>query len=417
MRPARFIIVVLTLAFAFSFSTTAATQEKLPASKVHGFLDIFQMLEESSFYDMTKEEMVEFHHCAMRKIFMAIKIPKGTTLQEDFVIESCFSKDKHASYYSPEDMERMKRERAGKFFGIGISVKKVPEGLYIINLVPRGPAEKAGTLQPGDIIIAIAVPESAPNVEVFIPIKDMPINKALKLIRGPDNTDVVFKILRDNTERVVLVRRGPVEQQVIESRLLDQEIGYLKLKTFMKEEMVKEDILPVLQKFQANGGVRALVIDLRNNTGGDMRVTFQFLELFSPGKDRVIVEVRYRTKPPFIQKTTKEGPFSKLKLVVLVNGYSASASELSAGVLQLWGATVAGVETFKKGSVQPLQPISDGGTLRFTVAKFYFENGETPDEKGITPDIVVENPKGNGAEDLQLIKAVEHLRGKLQANH
>lgn len=416
MRFARVITVALVLASAFIFPTTAATQEKLPASKIHGFLDIYQMLESNSFYSLTQEELIEFHHCAMRKIFVAIKIPKGTVLEEDFVLESCFPKDKHSSYLTPEDVERMKRESAGKFFGIGVELKKVLEGLYVIKLIPRGPAENAGTLQPGDIIIAIAVPESSPNAEVFISIKDMSINKVSKLISGPDGTDVVFKILRDKNEVVVRIKRGPVDLPVVESRLLDPEIGYLKLKTFVKKEVVRDDILPVLQGFQASGNVRALVIDLRDNTGGDIKVTFQFLELFSPGKDRVMVDIRYRTPPPYIQKTTEEGPFRRLKLVVLVNGRSASASELFAGVLQLWGVKIVGVNTFKKGSVQHLQPISDGGVLRFTVAKFYFENGETPDEKGIMPDFVVENPKGDGAEDLQLIRAVQHLRGELQAN-
>lgn len=418
MRFAKGVCAALALSFAFVFPPFTTAQEKLPASKIHGYMDIFQALEQSSFYDLTQEELSELHHCAMQKIFQKVRIPKGTTLEEDFVIPSCFPKDKHAAYHTPEGVKQLERQTKGKFFGIGAKLSKVEQGLLVHELVPGGPAEKTKTLQAGDIIVAVAnLEESIIGKDVtlhsFVPVKDMPIEKVVERIVGSDGTEVVLKILRGGNEKVVRITRGPVVPQVVESRVLEPSIGYLKIMTFKKKTIVEEDIIPALQKLGVETSLRALVIDLRHNSGGLLPSALEFVELASPGADRLMVEIRTRTQKPVQLKTKRIGPYAALRIAVLVNGGSASASEVTAGVLQIWGAKVVGTQTFGKGSGQNVPPISDGGAVRLTTFKFFFENGKTPDENGITPDII-EKDTPPSSPDTQREKATAYLRDELQ---
>lgn len=418
MRSVKSVCAVSALFFTLIITSFSAAQEKVPGSAFHGYMDIFQALEEGSFYEFSTEELLKFHYCAMRKIFETVKISKGTILEEDFVIPSCFTKDKYAAYHTPADVRQIGRGVEGRFFGIGAEIEKAADGIRVKKIIPGGPAEKTGLLMPNDVITAVADLKKEPETSLedsFISLKDLPINEAIDLIIGHKETDVVLKVMRDGNEKIVQITRGPLTSSVIESQMLEPSIGYIKLKTFEKSELVREDVVPALEQFMTQNSFRALVINLEDNPGGIVDTTIEFLNLFAPSAGLVLLEEKQRQGKSRVFRTDKKGPYAGLLITVLVNANSASASELSAGVLQIWGAKVIGTKTFGKGSVQQIRPISGGGALRLTSFKFFFENGKTPDKVGVIPDIEVkvQSDPSNPFFTPQLKKAVEYLREEL----
>lgn len=203
--------------------------------------------------------------------------------------------------------------------------------------------------------------------------------------------------------------RKEMKFRSVETETIGSGIGYLKIKEFSKP-VLTEDVLPVLDRLQQDGeGLRGLILDLRDNPGGLVLAAREVLELFSPAAGTLMVEIKQRNGRVLQRLVTgQKGKYSNLKLAVLVNGRSGSASEMVAGVLQIWGAKIFGVKTRGKGSAIQPYPLSDGGMLFFTYARYYFVNGKSPEQNGIRPDEAEQNPS------LQLKKAAEHIRNELR---
>ena len=290
--------------------------------------------------------------------------------------------DPHSSFLDPESYKEMQVETTGSFGGLGIEITLKDDILTVVAPIDGTPAYKAG-FQTGDRIIKID----------GLSTKDMQLPDAVKRMRGKPGTNVTLSIVREGwTEpKDFTLTREQIRVQSVRTHDLGNGIFYLRLRQF--QEQSPHDIETALERFE-KAGMKALVLDLRNDPGGLLTAAVEITEKFiEDGKLVVYTEGRVRNQNMRFTAHAKR-PWSKMPMVVLVNQGSASASEIVAGALQDWGrAIVVGNQTFGKGSVQTIIPLSDGSGLRLTTAKYFTPKGRSIHGKGITPDIVVEMTK------------------------
>jgi len=290
--------------------------------------------------------------------------------------------DPHSSFLDPENYKEMQVETSGSFGGLGIEITLRDDILTVVSPIEGTPAYRAG-IQPGDRIV---------KIDGLIT-KDMQLSDAVKRMRGKPGTKVTISIMREGlTEpKDVDITREQIRVHSVRTQDLGQGIAYIKLRQF--QEQSSHDLDQALEKF-SKSGMKALVLDLRNNPGGLLTSAVEVTEKFvDDGKLVVYTEGRVRNQNMRFSAHSKH-PYSSLPMVVLVNQGSASASEIVAGALQDYGrAMVVGTQSFGKGSVQTIIPLSDGSGLRLTTAKYFTPKGRSIHGKGITPDIVVEVPK------------------------
>ncbi|HEU5394954.1 MAG TPA: S41 family peptidase [Candidatus Methylomirabilis sp.] len=290
--------------------------------------------------------------------------------------------DPHSSFMPPEVYREMQVETQGSFGGLGIEITVRDRQLTVVSPIEGTPADQAGILA-GDRIVKI-------NGE---PTKDMTLFEAVRKLRGPRGSRVTITIMREGfTEgRDFAITREIIEVHSVRSFDLGDKIGYIRMVSF--QEKTARDLERALEQFQSSGA-QALILDLRNNPGGLLSQAVQVADLFlKKGQLIVYTEGRARNQDlRFSAEHTKTLP--QVPMVLLVNGGSASASEIVAGALQDHKrAVILGTPTFGKGSVQTVIPLNDGSGLRLTTAKYFTPRGETIHGKGITPDILVEPPK------------------------
>ncbi len=290
--------------------------------------------------------------------------------------------DPHSSFLDPESYREMQVETSGSFGGLGIEITLKDDILTVVSPIEGTPAYRAG-VQTGDRIIKID----------GLSTKDMQLVDAVKRMRGKPGTKVTITIAREGwTEpKDFAIAREQIRVHSVRSQDLGGGIAYIKLRQF--QEQSPGDMSGALEK-AAKAGMKALVFDLRNNPGGLLTAAVEITEEFiEDGKLVVYTEGRVRNQNMRFTAHAKKS-YPTLPMVVLVNQGSASASEIVAGALQDWGrAIVVGTQTFGKGSVQTIIPLSDGSGLRLTTAKYFTPKGRSIHGKGITPDIVVELPK------------------------
>ena len=298
--------------------------------------------------------------------------------------------DPHSSFLDPEMYREMQVETTGSFGGLGIELTLRDDVLTVVAPIEGTPAYRAG-IQPGDRIVKIE----------GLTTKDMQLADAVKRMRGKPGSKITISILREGwTEpRDFPIVREQIRVQSVKSADLEPGIEYVRLRQF--QEQTANDLEAALEKFTKNGKngrMQGLVLDLRNNPGGLLTSAVEVTEKFLDGGKLVVyTEGRVRNQNMRFQANAKR-VFSDFPMVVLVNQGSASASEIVAGALQDWGrAVVLGTQSFGKGSVQTIIPLSDGSGLRLTTAKYYTPKGRSIHGKGITPDIIVEGPKTTAA--------------------
>jgi carboxyl-terminal processing protease len=311
--------------------------------------------------------------------------------------------DPHSSFLPPDIFKEMQVETQGSFGGLGIEITVKDRQLTVVAPIEGTPADRAG-LHPGDRIVKID----------GNPTKDMTLIEAVKKLRGPKGTSVTLTILREESPGpfdLTLVREV-IEVKSVRAKDLGDGIAYIRISSF--QERTGKDLVKAIEQFQKNG-ISALVLDLRNDPGGLLNQAVQVSDLFLD-KGQLIVYTEGRIKNQDLRFSAEHGTqVPKVPMVVLVNGGSASASEIVAGALQDWKrALVLGTKTFGKGSVQTVIPLSDGSGLRLTTAKYYTPKGRSIHGTGIVPDIVVEAPrpsvaKGQGG---QMEKEKEGEAGK-----
>jgi carboxyl-terminal processing protease len=290
--------------------------------------------------------------------------------------------DPHSSFMSPDLFKEMQVETQGSFGGLGIEITVKDRQLTVVAPIEGTPADRAG-LHPGDRIVKID----------GNPTKDMTLMDAVKKLRGPKGTSVTLTILREESPgpfELSLVREV-IEVKSVKSKDLGDGIAYIRISSF--QERTGKDLVKAIEQFTQNG-MSALVLDLRNDPGGLLNQAVQVADLFLD-KGQLIVYTEGRIKNQDLRFSAEHGAQTpKVPMVVLVNGGSASASEIVAGALQDWKrAVVLGTKTFGKGSVQTVIPLSDGSGLRLTTAKYFTPKGRSIHGTGLMPDIIVEVPR------------------------
>jgi carboxyl-terminal processing protease len=303
--------------------------------------------------------------------------------------------DPYTVYLSAEESEAFLDNLNGTFTGIGAELGIENEQLIIVAPLRGFPAEKAG-LRPQDVITQI-------NGEDVFGIK---VEEAVSKIRGEKGTEVTLTVFRDGQLFDVTIVRDEIIVPSVEAEIVDG-IGILRISRFA-EDTVR------LSRQAANdfagANVRGVVVDLRNNSGGFLQGAVEVASIWMDGG--VVVEQRRGGESVDIQRADSGAILDDVPTVVLINEGSASAAEIVAGALQDSGvATLVGQTSFGKGSVQQLEKISSGGTLKVTVARWFTPNGNNIDEAGITPDELVEITEEDitAERDPQLDRALELL--------
>jgi carboxyl-terminal processing protease len=327
--------------------------------------------------------------------------------------------DPHSSFMPPDVYREMQVETEGRFGGLGIEITIRDDILTVVSPIEGTPAFRAG-IKAGDKIVQV-------NDETT---KDMSLIDAVKKLRGPEGTKVTIGIMREGfTEpKDYTLTRAIIEIKSVRWTLLQDDIGYVKLRSFQKTS--SDELETALQDLEEQN-ISALILDLRNNPGGLLEQAIAVSDQFLKG-GQLIVYTKGRLAGQNMKGFSKNDPAHlDYPMVVLVNGGSASASEIVAGALQdLDRATIIGTKSFGKGSVQTIIPLSDGSGLRLTTAHYFTPKGQVINGKGITPDIVVEEkkisdeeaqsqpqrsrrmslPSDDLSDDPQLQKAVEILK-------
>jgi len=290
--------------------------------------------------------------------------------------------DPHSSFMPPELYEEMRVETQGNFGGLGIQIGIRDDQLTVIAPIDDTPAYRAGILA-GDIIVKIEDQST----------RDMTLTEAVKLLRGPKGSKITISIMREGfTEpKDFTMTRDIIEIQSVTHQMLADKIGYVRLRQF--QENTADDLEAALKDLE-DQGVEALVMDLRSNPGGLLNSAVEVADKFLE-KGKLIVYTEGRKSNQDMRFVAhEEFTHPNYPMVILVNHGSASASEIVAGALKAHSrAVLVGTQTYGKGSVQSVIPLSDNSGLRLTTAKYYTPDGQSIHEKGITPDIVVQLDK------------------------
>lgn len=314
------------------------------------------------------------------------------------------SLDPHSSFLPPDMYKEMKIETKGSFGGLGIEITIKDGYLTVISPIEDTPAFRAG-IKSGDQILKIEDKLT----------KDMSIIDAVKRMRGQKGSKITITIMREGFEKpknFTLVR-DVIQVKSVKSKSLDDGYGYIRLAQF--QEKTDEDLVKALTALKKeNGGtLKGLILDMRNDPGGLLEQAVKVAEHFIA--DGLIVYTEGRDPDSKMRFSARKGQKELgYPMVVLINGGSASASEIVAGALQDHNrAVVLGTQSFGKGSVQTIIPLSEDSGLRLTTARYFTPKGRSIQAKGITPDIVVENLEITAAEK----KDVLSIREKDLENH
>ncbi len=306
--------------------------------------------------------------------------------------------DPHSSFLIPDEYKEMQIDTRGEFGGIGIEISIKDDMLTVIAPIEDTPASRAGIIS-GDKIVMI---EGKPT-------KDMSLNDAVGVMRGKRGTELVISIMREGftkPKKFTLIR-AIIKVKSVKFETLDEDFAYVKIAQF--QENTSRDLKKALKKLRGKGeGFKGLILDLRNNPGGLLQEAVAVSDVFLDSGIIVYTKGRDDSQRMVFNagaaKTERDYP-----MIVLVNGGSASASEIVAGALQDYKrAVILGTTTFGKGSVQTIIPLSDGSAVRLTTSKYYTPLGRSIQAKGIEPDIVVGGALRNHMKE-------KDLKGHLEA--
>ncbi|CAG0934960.1 carboxyl-terminal processing protease [Thermoflexales bacterium] len=308
-------------------------------------------------------------------------------------------KDPYSVFVEPPQTELQSQQLSGKFGGIGASVRRETDGRYVLSPFPDRPAAQVG-VQEGDVLVKVD------DTPITI---EMRLEDITSLLRGEVGTQVKVEIERVGQQLAFNITRAEISTPSVTWRILSQapDVGYVRLNIFSQTS--KDELVSALEDLRKQGA-KKLIFDLRDNGGGLLDASIEVASQFIDGK---VVSEKRRVGGPRDYTAEAGGVARDLPLVVLVNGSTASASEIVAGAIQDLGRGVlVGTKTYGKGSVQNVIPLSDGSSLHVTVAEWLTPNGRQLTGQGLQPEVVVEltgDDVANGR-DPQLDRAITAFR-------
>ena len=336
-----------------------SVQKSLPLEQLRNFSDIFARIKTDYVEQVGDKELLEN---AIRGMLSGL--------------------DPHSTYLDPEEYKELKIGTTGQFGGLGIQVGMENGLVKVISPIDDTPAYKAG-IEAGDLIIRLNDKS----------VKDMSLNEAVKVMRGKPGSTIELRIVREGIDEPLKfkLKRAVIKVKSVKSHLLEPGFGYVRISTFQSKTALhlKDAIKRLVKKNKAS--LNGLVVDLRNNPGGVLNSAADVSDLFiDHGK---LVYTKGRTEDSYFEFTAHPGDIiNDAHIVVLINGGSASASEIVAGALQDHKrAVIMGEKSFGKGSVQTIQELRNGGAVKFTTARYFTPNGRSIQAEGIVPDIILGN--------------------------
>ena len=333
-----------------------ARDAELPMEQMDTFIDVYSRIKSDYVEEVSDEELFEY---AIRGMLNGL--------------------DPHSAYLNTEEFNELRIGTTGEFGGLGIEVGMEDGFVRVVSPIDDTPAARAG-IQAGDLIIRLD----------DTPVKGLSLNDAVKLMRGKPGSILTLSIVREGEDKPLSidVERDVIKVTSVRSRIIDDGFGYLRISNFQTKttaDMLKG--IKSLQEEAGEGGLRGLVLDLRNNPGGVLSGAVGVSDAFL--NDGMIVYTDGRESDSKLRYDATDGDvLNGAPLVVLVNGGSASASEIVAGAMQDHGrGVVLGSKTFGKGSVQTIQDLQRGGAVKLTTSRYYTPNGRSIQALGIEPDI------------------------------
>ena len=337
------------------FANLASASEQKTYKSLETFANVLSILEANYVQEIDSEEVVQGAIKGMLDVL-----------------------DPHSSYMKPESFKDLQIETKGSFSGIGIEITQKDGLLVVVSPIEGTPAFKKG-VQAGDRIVKIGGQFT----------KDLSLNEAVELLRGPKGSEVTISLMRKGwteLQEIVLVR-DEIPLYSVKAKLLEPGYAYLRITNFQAKTTA--DVRAEINKMAESGKLSGLVLDLRNNPGGLLDQAVSVSDLFLEEGKIVYTDGRLKEQNMEYLAHPNGGDYH-FPMVVLVNGGSASASEIVAGALQDHRrALVLGEQTFGKGSVQTIFPLNNGAGLRVTTARYYTPNGTSIQAKGITPDLII----------------------------
>ncbi|MBV8737626.1 MAG: S41 family peptidase [Alphaproteobacteria bacterium] len=330
-------------------------------------------------------------------VFEHVRADYAGKVDDDSLIESSIngmltSLDPHSNYLNTKNFDDMKVQTRGEFGGLGIEVSMENGIVKVVSPIDDTPAARAG-LKPGDLITALDGQ----------PVQGMTLPQAVDKMRGPVNSEIRLTIQRKGRDPFdVKLTRATIRIQSVRSHLVGNDIGYIRITSFNEQTDVGLNNAMKSIKQQAGDKLRGIVLDLRNNPGGLLDQAVAVSDAFLERGE--IVSTRGRRPDDAQRFDARPGDIAAgLPIAVLINGGSASASEIVAGALQdHHRAILLGTRSFGKGSVQTIIPLPGHGAMRLTTARYYTPSGRSIQAKGIEPDIVVEAAKIEAESDKKL---------------
>ena len=367
LRPIVVALLVFSSATGLTQDTTPTDQTtahqagpkgKLPLDDLRRFADVFNHIRLSYVEEVDDKTLLEY---AIRGMLQGL--------------------DPHSSYLDAQSFEDLQVNTTGEFGGLGMEVGMENGFIKVITPIDDTPAKRAG-VESGDLIIKLDGK----------PIKGLSLNEAVNLMRGPKGSPVELTIVREGKPFDLIVTRDTIKVVSVRSRSLEPGFAYIRIAQFQSNTGI--EFRKALKKAnQDNESLNGLVIDLRNNPGGVLQASVDVVDSLVSGGVIVYTEGRIGNANSSFSATA-DNLINNTPIVVLINGGSASASEIVAGALQdHHRAVIMGTDSFGKGSVQTVVPLAEDSAIKLTTARYFTPSGRSIQAQGIAPDIIVERAK------------------------
>lgn len=382
MNPLNRGLVLLLMAFSAQQSMAAdkpvdSHASPLPLSQIQSFVETFETIREGYVDDLSDQQIL---NKALKGMVAAL--------------------DPHSEYLTKDEVADFEDLTSGNYAGVGVEVEMKDGKLTVVSPIDGSPAKQAGIL-PGDVIVKVGTTY----------ISDLGFQDVMNLMRGEVGTKVTLDIERGGKIKHFSLERRLVEDESVSSKWLSKGIAYLRIKQFQGD--TDTEFYKIVKKLQKEQPISGVVLDLRNNPGGVLQAAVGVVDTFIDKGMIVYTDGRHKLSKSQFRATTKHTLLPKVPLVVLINDGSASASEIVAGALQdHQRALIMGTESFGKGSVQTVVPLSNGAAVKLTTALYYTPNGRSIQAQGITPDLVVPEATLTLNKDHFVVKEAE-LKGHL----